>query len=141
MTSWKSTVTAQNLASVYTDAPMVRPVDRAVRSLAELASGMRLMVSQSKAITVDVSHYRAERDLGEGRSATSLQACGTGPLVLVRVQASTSSYNCGGGVIRPASGEYLLRLRAERDGELRVCYEAWSDVTDRAVCRDGRSAP
>jgi hypothetical protein len=136
---WSPTMSVDRFRQIYMDPVMVRPVSRNSLPLSQLYSSMRQLYREQRGITFDVTRYSVEReDLSRAdrrASANAVAACGEVPIWTVRVQAHTSGYACSRADGRRfASGEYIVRVRRDSLGALRICYEAWSDTVDRQVC-------
>jgi serine/threonine protein kinase len=134
-TAWTTDVTASALAAFYIAEPMVRPIAERSSGLDRVSEGMRRLRAEGGGIGFDVRRARMEDEPYGPTIASARQACGAGPLVLVRLTARTARYRCSSrGPFPPVEGEYLLRVRGLSSGAPRICYEAWSNETDARAC-------
>lgn len=125
---------------LYWPLAMVRPVSENLLPPSQIASIRARLNREGRALSFDLRQCRVEREdlssRGEAGYANARAACGDGVVTKVVLSAQTQGYACThNSPGRPALGEYIVRLRRDERNELRICYEAWSNEVDRAVCR------
>lgn len=124
---------------IYTTPAMVRPVSENRLDPSEIASIRGALNRDRRVIDVDFGGCRVEREDLATRGNdyhNARAACGDVEVVTVRMTAHTEGYACTrlNPDHRSARGEYIVRFRDDR-GTMRICYEAWNNDVEQAVCR------